>query len=361
MKNAFKPSLLTSPPPLENFSEWMPVRFYRRENRAFVDWCFVGKERFVEPFFDQTIERLFCSPFNLLFRHQTPIEFLGELNAASQDVIKPNGFIFHLSRCGSTLVSQMLAALAQNVVLSEAPPINSVLRSNPENLPDATDAAVTDEKRIEWLRWLVGAFGRKRNAEEEYLYIKFDSWSTLDLALIERAFPDVPWVFLYRNPLEIIVSHLKRRGAQMIPGAVSHILPELGLEEASRIPAEEYFARVLARICESVLEFLPHRNAILVNYTELPEAVFSRILGHFRAAASYSPADVEKLKTAAQFNAKMPQMSFVADAATKQKEASAAAREASEKWVEPLYRRLENLRLEANEMQKPERSKGERV
>ena len=80
-----------------------------------VDWGCLGKERFTDPLFEQTIDVCLRHPFNLLFRHQTPIELLGEV-AATFPMVPPSGFIFHLSRCGSTLVSQMLAALPQNIV-----------------------------------------------------------------------------------------------------------------------------------------------------------------------------------------------------------------------------------------------------
>lgn len=319
----------------ENFSDWLPVRAYWQKNRVFVDWCYVGKERFREPFFDLTIERRFRQPFNLLFRHQTPIEFLGEINARLP-ALAPTGFIFHLSRCGSTLVSQMFAALDQNVVISEPPPVDSILRANRKK------PKITDEQRIAWLQWLIGALGQKRNREEKHFFVKFDSWSTLDLAIIKRAFPAVPWIFLYRNPVEVIVSHLRQRGAQMIPGVVGQILPDLDLANALPMSPEEYCARVLARICETALENLPNRNARLVNYTELPEAVASTIPEHFRLA--YAPEDVERMRLSAQFNAKTPQMNFVADSETKKKQATAAAREAAEKWVNPLYEKLENLR-----------------
>ncbi len=323
--------------PLENLRDWTPARVYWRENRVFVDWCYLGKNRFTEPFFDQTIERCFRDPFSLLFRHQTPIEVLGELNASAQrETLAPDGFIFHLSRCGSTLVSQMLASTGRNIVLSEPPPVDSVLRANFRN-PE-----ITDERRIEWLQWIIGALGRKRNDEEKHYFIKFDSWSTLDLALIERAFPAVPWIFLYRNPVEVIASHMKQRGAQMIPGVVEQILPGLNLTDVLQMSPEEYCARVLARICEAALESLPNRNALLVNYTQLPEAVTSIVTSHFRAA--YAPEDIEKMETAARFNAKTPQMNFVPDSETKKKQASEAAHRAAEKWVNPLYEKLENTR-----------------
>lgn len=320
---------------LENLRDWMPVCFYWQETGAFLDWCYMGKKRFTEPFFYATIERRFREPFNLLFRHETPIEVLGELNAVS-DVLRPSGFIFHLSRCGSTLISQMLAALPQNIVISEPPPIDLILRANLKN-PEISDA-----QRVQWLQWIIGAFGRKRNADEKYYFVKFDSWNTFDLALIQRAFPDVPWIFLYRNPIEIIASHMKQRGAQMIPGVVREILPDLDSSEILQMPPEEYCARILARVCESALKRLPNRNALLVNYTQLPEAVTSAVLEHFRAV--YTPADIEQMKSAAQFNAKTPQINFTPDSETKKKQASDAAHRAAEKWLNPLYEKLEKVK-----------------
>jgi hypothetical protein len=230
----------------------------------------------------------------------------------------------------------MFASSEKNIVISEPPPVDFILRSNLKN-PE-----ITDEQRIRWLRWIIGALGRKRNAGETRYFIKFDSWSTFDLALIERAFPDVPWIFLYRNPVEVIVSQMKQRGAQMIPGVIERILPGLDTADILRMPPEEYCARILARICESALKHLPRRNALPVNYAQLPEAVATTILEHFRAP--YAPEDIEQMQNAAQFDAKTPQMDFVPDSETKKRQASDAAQKAAENWVNPLYEELESAR-----------------
>ena len=92
-------------------------------------WCYLGEDRFVAPFFEQTISRHSRTPFNLPFPHVTPLAALAELQAADPG-LPPTGFIFHMSRCGSTLVAQMLAALPQNIVISEAGPVDAVLHAN---------------------------------------------------------------------------------------------------------------------------------------------------------------------------------------------------------------------------------------
>ena len=42
-----------------------------------------------------------------------------------RDSLRPDGLIFHMSRCGSTLVSQMIAALPNMVAISEARPLDA--------------------------------------------------------------------------------------------------------------------------------------------------------------------------------------------------------------------------------------------
>ncbi|MCD9185651.1 MAG: sulfotransferase [Pyrinomonadaceae bacterium] len=314
---------------LEKFRDWSPIRIYWRENRPFVDWCWLGKERFTDSFFDITIQRQLSKPFNQLFRHQTPLEFLGEIYE-NRKGIAPTGFIFHISRCGSTLVSQMLAALEQNIVLSEPPLIDAILRLQ-----------IPDETKIEWLKWLVNTFAQPRN-EEKHFFIKFDSWSTLDLALIKRAFPDAPWIFMYRNPVEIIVSHKRQPGMQMIPGQIQQLSAGISFEESFQMPSEEYCARILAKMCESVMPFSDDKDVKFINYTQLPDVVFTEILAHFKL--DFSTEDLEKMRFSTQFNAKTPSLNFTPDSESKKKEASEIAVRAAEKIVDPLYEKLEEIR-----------------
>src|SRR6185369_5327085 len=128
--------------------------------------------------------------------------------------IAPQGFIFHMSRCGSTLVSRMLGSLPRSIVLSEAGPIDSVLRAG-FRAPSLAEA-----EHVSWLRGMVSALGQRRAPDDNRLFIKFDSWSIVYLGLIERAFPEVPWLFVYRDPVEVMVSQMLRRGAHFVPGVI---------------------------------------------------------------------------------------------------------------------------------------------
>jgi len=316
---------------IESFREWVPIRIYTRDSEPFVDWCYAGSARFTEPFFNDTIQRILRRPFSVLFRHQTQLDFLRELETECPG-LDPTGFIFHMSRCGSTLVAQMLAAVTKNIVISEAPPIDSIVRYR----------GATADSRRDALKWMVGALGQPRSGCEKYYFIKFDSWNILDLDVIRSAFPNVPWIFLYRDPVEVIVSQMRQRGSHMVPGAIKHSLPDLGLEAALQMSPEEYCARILGRICESAAAPAMDPNSLLVNYDQLPDAVGDLILPHFNV--SFDADQIRQMYEAAQFNAKTPQLFFEPDRESKRSEASDTVRQNAEKWVVPIYERLEELR-----------------
>ena len=165
--------------------------------------------------------------------------------------MEPSGFVFHGSRCGSTLVSGMLASVPQFLVLSEPLPVDDLLRAN---------AAEAD--KVRWLRSLVSALGRRRHGDERAFVLKLDAWSALDLAIVRHAFPDVPWVFLFRRPVQVLASHFRQRGAHMVPGAIDPELFGLDRESIAAMPPEEYCARVLAAIFRSALEHRDRAGAL---------------------------------------------------------------------------------------------------
>jgi hypothetical protein len=314
---------------------WVPIRFIWSRGEAFVDWAWLGRNRFTDPFFDNTIEIAQRGPFNSLFMHRTPIAELGSWFAASPGMA-PSGFIFHMSRCGSTLVSQMLAALPENIVISEASPLDRLARA--VSIPEAA--------RAEWLRWMVSALGQRRSGRETRLFIKFDSTTARSLPFIRRVFPSVPWIFLYRNPEEVMVSHLRQPAAAMTPGIMTDGRTiNAPVEEILSMSLEEHAGRVIGRICESALRGMDERG-MLVNYTQLPGAVWGGIARHF--GVGFSPDEFARTREVALYHAKRPGEKFEAGGAGKL-DVSDSTREAAAKWILPRYEELERLRTETLE------------
>jgi hypothetical protein len=315
-------------PPLRG---WMPAWIEWRGAEPIVSWYYLGAAPLREPFYDETLQHA-QTPFNSLFAYRTDMNVLARWHEASPG-LTPSGFIFHMSRCGSTLVSRMLAALPCHLVVSEAGPLDALARSHPQT---------PIGQRISRFRWMVSALGQKRTGREERYFVKFDSRTTLDLPFIRQAYPDVPWIFVYRDPAEVMASHGNDPAVAMIPGIVGRGGLDLPPVQALAMTPEEYGARVLGRLCEAACVGL-RASGLPVNYTQLPEAVGREIASHF--GIRFTPGEKECMNEAARFHAKHPRQPFEPDGEYKRRELTEAAREAAALWIVPHYAELERLRL----------------
>lgn len=314
---------------------WLPVHLGWERGQPCLHWLHVGSERFVEPFFAGTIARCLRRPFSQLFTARTS---MAALDAQAEGVgrVDPAGFIFHMSRCGSTLLGQMLARLPGNVVISEAPIIESILRSH------AGRTDISDAQRARWLRGVIAALGQIRSGDERRLFVKFDCWHTIDLPLIHRAFPDVPWILLYRDPLEVLASQVRQPGAFTVPGRFGREVFGIAPDEAFRVSREDYLARIFAKICTAALAGRHLGRGLLVNYAQLPDALFETISPHLRIA--WSAAERAAMNAATRVNAKTPHLPFAPDGAEKQALVTAPMRTAVEAWLAAPYGELEAVR-----------------
>ena len=317
-------------------AEWAPTRVRWTDAGGTVDWCHLGDLRFTDPFFAQTLDRAMGHPFNLLFHRSCPLETLGE----QAPELRPAGLIFHMTRCGSTLVTQMLASLATTVALAEPLPLDHVLRA-PAGLP-----GVTTDRIIGWLRAVTAALARRRHKEQRDFVIKLDGWHTLALPLIRRAFPDVPWAFLYRQPVEVLGSIERMRPHQMLPGGIDPGLLGLSPPQARAMSIDRYAAVVLERICRAAIERHAQDNGLLIEYRELPNAVPERLLPHF--ALDCDAEALARMGEIARFDAKQPTLTYVDDSEAKRRAATPEMHELADTLLAPLYAQLETLRKEQN-------------
>jgi len=311
-----------------DLSGWIPVKISRYSAEPVVEWCHFGARRFTESFFDHTVQQAMRTPFNLVFRHQTSLDALLDWQTLSPG-LEPSGFIFHMSRCGSTLVAQMLAALPEHIVISEAPPLDAILRMDVRG--------ASDEQRINWLRGWMSAVGQPRNGEK-HLFVKFDAWHTFDIPILRRAFPHTPWIFLHRNPVEVMASVLKDPGARLIPGLPGNEVPSIDPVTAVNMPQAEYCARALAAVCKAGLEHLKPSDGKPIDYADLPAAFYSQIapLYHLNLASG----DIEKMHAVTAFHAKTPRSVFEPDSQVKQQEVTTETRELCAHLLDPLYAQL---------------------
>jgi len=307
---------------------WLPMRVQWTPEGPLVDWCHLGDVRFTDPFFTQTIGQAMRHPFNLLFRRTTPLDALPVGQAPE---LRPAGFIFHMSHCGSTLAAQMLAALPRNVVLSEPRPLDQTLRLQ------SRVAGLDPDRFLQWLRALVVALGRRRHAGERDLFIKFEAWHALLLPLIRRAFPRVPWVFLYRDPIEVLVPL-----AEMHPAEIEPTMLGLSFAQVGEMTSAAFCALVLESICRAAIAQHGEGGGLLIEYRELPQAACGKLLSHF--GLCYGADEIARMREVGGFDAKRPNVPFTPDGAAKRRAAGAELVALATSRLDPLYRELEALR-----------------
>lgn len=317
--------------------DWLPVWVDCRGPCPVVEWCDLRGCRFSDPFFDRTVEATLTQPFHQLFRLRTTTDVL-ESRAGEAACARPSGLIFHMGRCGSTLVAQLLASMPATVVLSEAQPIDAILR--------AEVAGLDDDRRIAWLRGMVSALSRA-GPKGAPLVLKFHAWNSTAIPLVLRAFLNVPWIFVVREPVEVLVSMLLRPAIPMVPGVIEPGLRSLfSADRLPMLPAES-MARLVGDWCRSADAALATEPCLVVDHTDLPELVWDLLVERFGLGAS--AADVERMRTAAEFDAKRPDRRYRADSAAKQHLAGDDVRVLAERYIAPHYGRLRANRVRAEQ------------
>ncbi len=240
---------------------WLPHRLEPGGGRIDCHWRFIGATRFTAPFFEETIQQCLSLPENSL----GPAQITG-LNAISTyateiSALDPTAFIFHVSRCGSTLVSQLLGEDPAIVSLSEVPLFDQILRACFQSaFAGAVDAAAL-------LPAAIRIHGQRRTASERALFVKLDSWHVGFYDELRSLYPTTPFILLYRHPDAVLRSHKKKPGMHAVPGLVEPALFGWRAEEIIELSAADYLTRVLEFYYDHFLQIArADADSLLVSY-----------------------------------------------------------------------------------------------
>ncbi|MGE0438412.1 MAG: hypothetical protein AB7P94_15855 [Steroidobacteraceae bacterium] len=292
--------------------DWLPARAALHPGGLFFQLRDIGAAALDDPFMQESITRS-SAP-------ERYVQILPQDLGRAPPGTAPAGLIFHVARCGSTLVSQLLKQQREFVVYAEPPPVNEILRP-PQPWPRA--------QMIAALRSLGAAFAA--HATRPYI-IKCTSWNTLYCDLLAEAFPLTPWVFCVRDPVEVCVSLLQRPPGWLL-GADEMSARFAAIVDPRREATsnEDLVARAYAALCEAVARLDPARGRVL-GYESLPAAVWEVVAPHF--SMPVDEAARARMAQAARRPAKAPvgaTTAFNADSAAKQAAASDALRRAIER------------------------------
>ena len=302
----------------------LPIRAALHPTGLYLALRQIGAAELQDAFMQETLVRIPASETVLHVNRD-------ELGSAAPDTA-PVGIIFHVARCGSTLISQSLKHLDNLVVYAEPQPVNEILVP-PHRWPRADLVAA--------LRTLGDAFAR--HAGRPYV-LKLSSWNTLFCDIITEAFPETNWVLNLRDPVEVGVS-LQRQPPGWLSGTTeaSRRLIEIMAPEDGPESPEQRAARAYGAFCRAAAGLDPRRGR-LVDYEALPAAVWDMVAPHFSL-----PVDAGQqagIAQAAHMHAKArlgQRAEFVPDAAAKQAAASAELRRAIDLFARPQLERLVRL------------------
>lgn len=278
-------------------ANWIPYKLFYDQGRPHCEWLYTGDDNFTEPFFDQTITR--CRQLN--YRSRKSISSVDMLPHWSNEIesVPPSAFIFHVSRCGSTLASQLLALCSTNIVLSEVPFFDALMRSGKDISHHLLKAAI--------------AFYAPVKKDRKRLFIKTDSWHIFFYKQIRELYPQTPFVLLYRRPDEVVRSQQKQRGMHAIPGLIEPALLGFDSNEVQHMNLDEYIGSVLEKYFQAFLNIVREDAlAIPVNYNEGPISIVEKIAGI--SGTPINDIEMGKIKSRAMFHAKYPERVFAEEA-----------------------------------------------
>jgi hypothetical protein len=305
---------------------FIPIDIDTRKQPVRVKWLDIGKDAFDQNSFDESVQHcLSKSNSNIV---ETP---LTELLIISDvvDRVKPTGFIYHMSRCGSTLLANMFRQLDKNIVHYEPLlPFKILELLNRDN----------EEYVFEVLKGAIDILGRKRFGNEENMVVKFSSGTTYFLPAILKVFPKVPRIYMYRDPVEVLVSNLENAAQPWIYDY--HLTGQSKSQMLEDNSPLENCAYALAAKSEAFLRTYDDK-CLIVEYEQIGRALLERVICHFNM--SFSSAEVDEMMKAMDYYSKGKGEKFASDKDKKQRQASPKVRSVAERILGPVHENLKRL------------------
>lgn len=280
----------------------LPYKLQQQDDQLLCTWLNTKDLPFSEPFFHETINKIKSNLSGQWLNSVSDLEML-KIWAEDMEAIAPTAFIFHVSRCGSTLLTQLLSTDEQNIVLSEVPFFDSLLRTPYQQ------TGISKQEAGILLKAAFKFYGQKRNGNEKHLYVKLDSWHINFYKELRSLFPGVPFIMLYRKPNEVLDSHRKLRGMQAVPTVIEPAIFGFTAEDISVNNLDVYLAKVLTCYFEKFLEMEEGDPlCILLNYNEGVMCMLDKIAAF--TGVGFDEMQLANMKERSKFHSKFPGQVF---------------------------------------------------
>ena len=308
----------------------------------------------------------------------------------------PSAVIFHESKCGSTLLTNTLAAFGaphHTRVYVEAPPPLTALQACEASTTPRKCARESHRALLQDVFYMMGRI--KGQELPQHVFHKIHSTGVQSMDAFVQAMPTTPWVFVYRNSIEVMMSHFPSKPRQKKRAAPPECLQKFGrpswqqpplvvawVEKVgkafSQLTREEYCAAHLAGLALAALQehnrtqtlalnVKKHAVTVLqangtedalhhaapphwfVNYNTLPYMVWETFLPSL-LVHPIGRADIDRMRQAgsvkvhkAKKELRAPEH-WMEDSTMKQGTAPSSIRDAVALFLDPIYEQLESIR-----------------
>lgn len=217
----------------------------------------IGRESFDLPLFDDVVEEDRASrPAQQSLRFLLSADAILKTPSDMPHEV-PTGLIFHVGRCGSNLLCNLLARVPGVVILREPELFNALFLSLAVE-KDHERRIRLEALTTKLLRSLAHGVRQDDLGQPRRCVVKFSSWNALLAENLLKRLPRTPSVVVVRAPLETVASYL-----QQPPYWYKERHDQNGLAEAAR-----YFASNWSAITACALR-LPPARTLIVCYREL--------------------------------------------------------------------------------------------
>lgn len=258
---------------------------------------------------------------------------------------------FHESRCGSTLVANSMIAMdpeKHRTYSESAPPISAM-----KNICGPSHEYCSETQAAKILQDTIYMMSRTDDPKEERVFFKFQSATSSSISTFQMAFPDVPWMYVFREPVQVMMSHVKddpqlkraictrTRFSGRHPRAIRDLAHRHGFADSRELEPSQYCAAHLASLTESAVNSL-NDMAIPVNYEQLPNILWEKIMPRV-FGRPLTQTEIDNMEAVSHDYSKgrgQRAGEFKGDSEQKARAASDAVKEAAEIFLQESFDKL---------------------
>ncbi len=299
---------------------FLPLEYKLSRNRMVIQLIQGEADKPCDAFISETHQRLIKTGA----KRELLVASKNSISASDVSLISNNiaGIILHVSRCGSTLLCNMLDTLDKCFVVRESPIINELL----------FDDRLSCSQKKHLLDHILFFYAYYAKMLGRRCVIKLTSYCVFQLPFIIEHFPSVPRLFLHRHPVKVLGSIVKAP-----PGWVTTDVLVGKVEINELLNNKEIVVRAAAILSQLLTEALAQQKYLVVmSYDDLLKGIGLSVAELFKFEVNETNS--ARMGKCLTYNAKTKKPFYLPDGLTDQ--TILGIQKAYQTYCKQIYERL---------------------